>query len=94
MRTSVASSTTFRFFLPQTWGADGKREAKAYRLRLNVYDFSGRLAARVTDGSFQPGAHSLVWRAQSLGGGGLAKGAYVYRLEIPGMAKNMKMIVK
>jgi autotransporter-associated beta strand protein len=90
----VSAGTTFRFFLPQAWGEDGKREAKAYRLRLNVYDYSGRLAARVADGAFAPGAHSLLWRPQGRGGNALAKGAYVYRLEIPGMAKTMKMIVK
>ncbi|MDB5104797.1 MAG: outer rane adhesin like protein, partial [Fibrobacteres bacterium] len=90
----VQTHTAFRFFLPQTWDASGKREAKAYRLRLNVYDFSGRLAAQVADGSFKPGSHTLVWKPQAKNGGSLAKGAYVYRLEIPGFTKSLKMLVK
>ncbi|MDB5049237.1 MAG: hypothetical protein JWO30_2308 [Fibrobacteres bacterium] len=90
----VTSQTAFRFFLPQTWDAQGKREAKTYRLRLNVYDFSGRLAARVADAGFKPGSHTLIWKPQAKGGGSLAKGAYVYRLEIPGFAKSLKMLVK
>jgi hypothetical protein len=90
----VAARTTFRFYLPQAWGADGKRQDKAYRLRLNVYDFEGRLAATVADGAFRPGSYALPWNAQAKGGGALPKGAYIYRLEIPGMAKTMKLIVK
>ena len=90
----VVAQTTFRFYLPQAWGAEGKRMDKSYRLRLNVYDFSGRLAARVAEGAFRPGMHTLLWKPQGLGGNGLPKGAYVYRLEIPGMAKTMKLIIK
>ena len=90
----VQSLTTFRFFLPQTWGSDGKRESKLYHLRLNVYDFSGRLAAQVTEGSFKPGSHSLLWHPESKSGGMLSKGAYVYRLEVSGFTKSLKLLVK
>ncbi|HKP96813.1 MAG TPA: PA14 domain-containing protein [Fibrobacteria bacterium] len=90
----VSTHTAFRFFLPQTWDAGGKREAKTYRLRLNVYDFSGRLAAQVADGGFRPGSHTLIWKPQAKGGGALTKGAYVYRLEIPGFVKSLKLLVK
>jgi autotransporter-associated beta strand protein len=86
--------TTFRFFLPQAWGADGKRQAKAYRLKLNVYDYRGRLAATVAEGPFAPGPHTLAWRPQAKGGGPLAPGAYVYRLEAAGFAKSLKLLVK
>ncbi len=86
--------TTFRFFLPQAWDGNGKRSAKAYRLRLNVYDYRGRLAATVADGSFAPGPHTLPWRPQAVGGGPLVPGAYIYRLETPGFAKSLKLIVK
>jgi hypothetical protein len=86
--------TTFRFFLPQAWDANGMRMAKSYRLKLNIYDYRGRLAATVAEGSFAPGAHALLWRPQAEGGGPLAPGAYVYRLETPGFAKSLKLIVK
>jgi hypothetical protein len=90
----VQTFTSFRFVLPQTWDAAGKREAQGYRLRLNVYDYSGRLAARVADATFKPGSHTLVWKPRTLNGDMLAKGAYVYRLEAPGFTKSLKMLVK
>ena len=90
----VRTHTTFRFALPQTWDAAGRREAKAYRLRLNVYDYSGRLAARVAEGTYKPGSYSLIWKPQAANGGFLAKGAYVYRLEVPGFTKSLKLLLK
>lgn len=90
----VRTHTTFRFTLPQTWDAAGRREAKTYRLRLNLYDYSGRLVARVADGTFKPGSHTLIWKPQAANGGGLAKGAYVYRMEVPGFAKSLKLLLK
>jgi hypothetical protein len=90
----ISAQTTFRFFLPQTWDADGRREGKGYRLRLNVYDYQGRLAATVADGVFKAGSHALAWKPASIRGGSLAKGAYVYRLEIPGRSKSLKLFVK
>nr|MDQ3002452.1 hypothetical protein [Fibrobacterota bacterium] len=90
----VQGHTSFRFFLPQTWDAQGKREARNLRLRLNVYDFSGRLAAQVADGGFKPGSHTLIWKPQAKHGGTLAKGAYVYRLEVPGFTKSLKLLIK
>ncbi|MEO7423730.1 MAG: PA14 domain-containing protein [Fibrobacteria bacterium] len=86
----VLSETRFRFSLPQSWDSDGKRQTKDYRVRLNVYDFSGRLAARIVEGGFGPGSHTLLWK----GGGALAKGTYAYRLETPGFAKTLKLLVK
>lgn len=90
----VRTHTIFRFALPQTWDAAGRREAKAYRLRLNVYDYSGRLAARVAEGTFKPGSHSLIWKPLAANGGPLAKGAYIYRLEVPGFTKSLKLLLK
>ena len=90
----ILGQTSFRFFLPQTWDASGKRQAKYARLRINVYDYSGRLAAQVTDGNYKPGSHTLVWRPAAKNGGALAKGAYVYRLETAGFTKTLKMVVK
>jgi hypothetical protein len=90
----VRGLTTFRFFLPQAWGADGRRLAKPYRVRLNVYDFQGRLAAQVADGLYAPGSHSLLWRPEGRSGGALAQGAYVYRLETAGFTKSLKLLIK
>ena len=90
----VMNQTTFRFFLPQTWDASGKRESKAFRLRLNLYDYSGRLAAQVVQGDFKAGSHTLIWKPRAKDGRDLAKGAYIYRLEIPGFTQSLKLLIK
>ena len=90
----VNFQTTFRFFLPQSWDQDGKRTHRDFKLRINVYDFAGRQVAQAASGSFRPGSHSLVWKPVSRGGGPLAKGAYVYRLEVPGFTKSLKLLVE
>jgi len=90
----VLNQTTFRFFLPQTWDASGKRESKAFRLRLNLYDYSGRLAAQVVQGDFKAGSHTLAWKPQAKNGRDLAKGAYIYRLEIPGFTQSLKLLIR
>lgn len=88
----VRTHTQFRFNLPQTWGPDGKRQAKNYALKIRLFDFSGRQVAQIAAGRFQPGAHSLSWKPQTDAGGALSKGAYIYRLEVPGFTKSLKMM--
>ncbi len=90
----VLGQTSFRFFLPQTWDSKGRRLANLARLRINVYDYSGRLSAQVVDGAFKPGSHTLLWNPIGKNGGALAKGAYLYRLETPGFNKTLKMVIK
>ncbi len=90
----VTDITIFNFNLPQAWDKQGRRMAKTYRVRLDVFDFSGRLAGRALDKEYKPGSYSLQWIPKSTGGGALAKGAYVYRLETPEYQKAMKMLVK
>jgi hypothetical protein len=90
----VTTFTTFRFFLPQSWDKEGKRTARNFKVRINLYDYSGRLAATAADGTFRPGSHILRWKPAARSGGPLAKGAYVYRLETAGFTKSLKLIVE
>lgn len=51
------------------------------RVRLAVFDASGREVARLVDGRKAPGRHTVPWTA-----GGLASGVYFYRIEERGPA--------
>jgi hypothetical protein len=62
-------STTIRFTLPE-----------ASPVRLVVYDVRGALVRTLADGSYQPGAHSVVWDGLDRSGRACASGVYVYRL--------------
>ncbi|HLP41955.1 MAG TPA: FlgD immunoglobulin-like domain containing protein, partial [Fibrobacteria bacterium] len=90
----VTTHTAFRFVLPQTWDAEGRRITKDFKLRIKVYDYSGREVAQVASGTFRPGAHTLLWRPTAASGSRLAKGAYIYRLETAGFRKSLKMLLE
>jgi flagellar hook assembly protein FlgD len=62
-------STTIRFTLPE-----------ASPVRLAVYDVTGALVRTLADGTYQPGAHSVVWHGLDRSGRACASGVYVYRL--------------
>jgi hypothetical protein len=90
----VRDVTTFRFVLPQTWDADGKRVSGNFPLRLNVYDYQGRRVGEVASGRFRAGSHALTWKPASKDGTPLAKGAYIYRLELPNFTKSLNLLVE
>ena len=63
-------STTISFSLPE-----------ACEVRLEVYDVSGRLVARLVDGrKLGAGAHEADWNGRDVSGGTAASGVYIYRL--------------
>jgi hypothetical protein len=70
-------STTLRFAVPQRTD-----------LVLTVYDVLGREVARPAEGTFGPGAYSVVWDAR-----GMASGAYIARLTGGGVSATRMMIL-
>ena len=54
------------------------------RVRLDIYDVSGRHVRRVVDGAFTPGAHTLAWDGRVDSGEAAAAGIYFVRLEAGG----------
>jgi hypothetical protein len=62
-------STTIRFTLPE-----------ASPVSLVVYDVTGALVRTLADGTYQPGAHAVVWNGLDRSGRACASGVYVYRL--------------
>jgi hypothetical protein len=58
---------------------------------LTVYDIGGRTLARLNDGPLNVGRHQFVWPGQS----DLLppQGAYVCRLEAPGLAETRRIVV-
>jgi len=58
------------------------------RVRLSVYDISGRLVAAVVDGWRSAGYHEVAFDASHL-----ASGVYIYRLEAGDFSANGKMIL-
>ncbi|MCX6641372.1 MAG: right-handed parallel beta-helix repeat-containing protein [bacterium] len=71
------ASTTFHFDLPQ-----------AGKVRLAVYDVSGREVAVLVDGWREAGVHKLTFNAA-----GLASGVYVYRLTAGEFNASGKMVL-
>jgi len=50
------------------------------RVRLEVFDVSGRLIRRLGDGPFAAGAHSIEWDGRDAGGSPVSAGVYFARL--------------
>jgi hypothetical protein len=76
-------STTISFTLPVECA-----------VRLEVYDVSGRLVARLIDGARQSaGAHDVEWNGRDAAGRGVASGIYVYRLVAGKEVISRKMVM-
>ena len=63
-------STTIRYYLPERM-----------RVRLEVFDVSGRLVARLADGEQSPGEKAMQWDGRSMRGERASSGVYYYRLQ-------------
>ena len=55
--------------------------ARAERVRIAVYDVTGRLVAGLEDGPRAAGAHHVTWNGRDAAGRGVPSGAYYVRLE-------------
>jgi flagellar hook assembly protein FlgD len=58
------------------------------RVRLTIYDLSGRRVAELADGFQSAGNHTVSWNASNM-----ASGIYIYRLRAGGSTFTKKMIL-
>ena len=76
-------STTISFTLPGECA-----------VRLEVYDVSGRLVARLVDGArLSAGPHDVEWNGRDVSGRAAASGIYVYRLVAGKETISRKMVL-
>jgi hypothetical protein len=65
----------------------------AGRVRLGVFDITGRLVMRMVDGSVSAGYHSVTWHGTDQGGQRIASGVYFVRLEAAGDSRTRRVTV-
>ena len=75
-------ATTIRFTL-----------GEAVRVRLRIYDVSGRFVRELTDGRRGAGQHSETWDGMDQAGRGVSSGVYFYRLEAGSFIETKKMVL-
>ncbi|NIM19057.1 MAG: M6 family metalloprotease domain-containing protein [Candidatus Latescibacteria bacterium] len=75
-------STTIYFYLP----AESK-------IRLEIFDVSGRLVRALATGVFQTGPHRSEWDGRNQNGERVSSGVYVYRLTAGKQMLSRKMVV-
>lgn len=73
--------TTIRYDLPED----------SPRVKLRVYDVSGRLVLTMIDGPQTAGTKSVVWDGRDAAGRFVATGVYLYELTTPGQHFTRKM---
>jgi parallel beta-helix repeat protein len=76
-------STTIGYRVPSGGG----------RVRLTVYDLTGREVRVLVDGELSEGEHAVVWRGRDTSGREVGSGVYFYRLEVGGTALAKKMVL-
>lgn len=74
-------STTIRYALPE-----------AARVRLSVYDLSGRLVRTLVNAEENPGYKQVAWNGRNQAGDALSSGVYLYRLEAGEFVQTRKML--
>jgi hypothetical protein len=67
--------------------------AQAGRVRLGIYDASGRLVRRLVDGERPAGKETVVWNGTSESGARLGTGVYFVQLSGPGIRETRKVIL-
>jgi outer membrane protein assembly factor BamB len=75
-------STTIRFTL-----------GEAARVRLGIYDVSGRLVRVLLDDRRGAGSHNEMWDGTDHAGRGVSSGVYFYRLEAGAFIETKKMVL-
>jgi hypothetical protein len=63
------------------------------RVRLRVFDLSGRLVTTLVDSMKDPGWHQAVWEGTNAQGSSVASGVYFCRLEAGGYVASKKVVV-
>ena len=76
-------STTIRYELANAGG----------RVRLQIFDVSGRLVKTLVDEVQGAGENSVRWEGRDDSGRRVATGAYFYRLTSPGFTQTRKMVM-
>jgi subtilisin-like proprotein convertase family protein len=66
---------------------------KAGRVRLDIFDVSGRLVRTLVDENRVAASHSVTWDGTDNRGGKVASGAYYYRLQAGGRVITHKMML-
>lgn len=66
----------------------------AGRVRIRVFDRSGRLMNTLLDNSVLPGQHSVTWNRQDESGVPVAAGIYIIRLETGQTVLNRKLVIQ
>ncbi|MFH1843387.1 MAG: FlgD immunoglobulin-like domain containing protein, partial [bacterium] len=74
--------TTIRFDLP-----------RAERVKLTVYDLSGRQVRTVLDEPLPAGFHEAVWDGRNDRGRALASGVYLFRIEASKFSQSRRMVL-
>jgi hypothetical protein len=60
---------------------------------IRVYDCTGRLVCTLTDGTYGPGNHTLVWDGRAETGDDVASGVYFVRISRPGRHVTKRLIL-
>lgn len=66
--------------------------AQEGRVRLSVFDVSGRLVSRLVDATLQAGPHAIAWGGASDAGSKVARGIYFARLETAAGSRSIKVV--
>jgi hypothetical protein len=77
-----AAATTIRF-----------RTAMASKVKLEIFDVSGRLVKVLTQGEYPAGMHTVAWDKRDAAGKGVGAGIYFYRLAAGTFSDQRKMVL-
>lgn len=69
------------------------RLASAEKAKLRIFDVAGRLVRTLDLPSLSPGEHAVIWNGTGDGGGALASGVYIVRLDATDGAHTMRIVL-
>jgi hypothetical protein len=75
-------ATSISFYLPER-----------SKLKLEVFDVSGKLVKSIASGVYSPGPHQVSWNGTDAKGNTVSSGIYVYRLTSGKKTMSKKMIL-
>jgi hypothetical protein len=61
------------------------------KVRLSIYDISGRLIKTLVSESMEAGSHDVVWAGRDENGRGVSSGVYYYRIDTGIFSQTRKM---